>query len=99
MNVYIKMSITSSVYFQNITREEAENYVMNNDKIVLRRSYSVPDCFVLTFKYGNSPRHILLVQYDDGSISHSLSGNSNRMYRTYDDLNDLLSNYKNGLPN
>lgn len=92
------MSIISSIYFQNITREAAENYVMFNDKIVLRRSYSVPDCYVLTFNHQNFPMHILLRQYNDGSIDHILSDNSNTIFRTYVGLNDLITNYKNRLP-
>lgn len=92
------MSIRSSIYFKNITREEAENYVMNNDKIVLRRSYSVPHYYVLTFKHRGAATHILLRQNYDNTIDHVLSDNNNTIYRTYIDLNDLISNYKNRLP-
>ena len=89
------MSILSSVYFQNITRSEAENYVMNNDKLVLRRSYSVPTCFVLTFKRNSRPQHILLKENNNGTIDHILSDDSQRVYRSFSELNILLSNVRN----
>jgi len=92
------MSIVSSRFFQNITRSEAENYVMNNDKIVLRRSYSVQNCFVLTFKHNDYAAHILLRENYGNTIDHILSDNSNTIYRTYIGLNDLITNYKNRLP-
>jgi hypothetical protein len=89
------MSILSSIYFQNITRSEAENYVMNNDKLVLRRSYSVPACFVLTFKRNSRPQHILLKENNNGTIDHILSDDSQRVYRSFSELNILLSNVRN----
>jgi hypothetical protein len=93
--IYIKMSIVSSVYFQNINRVEAENYVMYNDKLVFRRSYSVPGCFVLTFKHNSSPQHILLRENNNGTIDHLLSDNSQRVYRSFSAINILLTNYRN----
>ena len=89
------MSIRSSVYFQDINRIDAENYVMYNDKIVLRRSYSVPGCFVLTFNHNSRPQHILLRENNNGTIDHLLSDNSQRVYRSFSGLNILLTNYRN----
>jgi hypothetical protein len=87
------MSIISSVFFRNITRGEAENYVMNNDKILLRHSYSVPGYFVLTFKHNSSPQHILLRENNNGTIDHLLSDDTQRVYRSFSSINILLSNY------
>jgi hypothetical protein len=89
------MSIVSSGFFQNINRDEAENYVMNNDKIVLRRSYSVPGCFVLTFKHNSRPQHILLRENNNRTIDHLLSDSNQRVYRSFSSLDILLTNYRN----
>lgn len=87
------MSIISSPFFQNITRTEAENYVMNNDKFVLRYSYSVSDCFVLTFKHNTRPDHILLRENINGTIDHLLSDGSRRVYRSFSGLNMLIHSF------
>jgi len=87
------MSIISNRFFQDITHEEAENYIMFNDKIILRCSYSVPGCFVLTFKHNSRVQHILLRENNNGTIDHLLSDDTQRVYRSFSSINILLSNY------